>query len=272
MIAYTNPILPRFVIGLLALLTVSTVTAQTIISVNINENQGRRAMAPGDLAGANSDVRVANWTDVDVGTSSLAGDSIVYNDGTAVGGEFSIDFDLTNTFLGVTTLTNDAQMYAGKATATQNSGVDTVTLNNIPFAQYDIYYYGTGQNSAGGRGGLAAVDDVAFGESGFDGEVFYIRNGSSANADGTGYVVATTTSYDSGEPTNVASANYAYFGGLSGDTQVISMQAIEMGDGTNFRFDISGFQIVQVPEPRFYAAALGLAVVALTIASRRRRG
>lgn len=246
----------------LSVILAASASAQTIISININETNNRVPMLPGSLAGAPG-VRTDNWNNMTTNSAPRTGSTLIYDDGSAIDDSFEVTFALPTGYAAETTNTNDVLMYTGSSNMT-NANVASFTLENIPFAQYDIYVYARGQAGGGGRGGSVTLD----------GETYFIRNAPSVTDTGDGYVVATTTSYvPNVDPvTNVANANYAYFGGLSGADQTVSLQALFMGDASNLRFQVYGFQIVAVPEPGEYALFAGLAsLLGLMIYRRRSR-
>lgn len=225
-----------------------------IIGVNVMANAGQRAIAPSDLAGAG--YRVANWNNIRAGNFTLLGPAVVYDDGTTVGGSFSVQLTAQNTFQAASTLTNDLQLYNGNVDIT-NGNTATVALSNIPFQAYDIYVYTRGATTAGGRGGSIQLAG--------DATTYYVKGGVNPDVNGNGYVQLTTTNYD---PPNTAAGNYISYTGLSGASQSFTLAALNMGDATNHRLGFYGFQIVEVPEP----AAAALAIGGLLFCLRPRRG
>lgn len=247
-------------ITLAAALIAINADAQTIISVNLDENQGRRPMTASDLAGVSADsTRVANWNNLNsVNNGALTGDSAIYDDGSTVGGAFEVVL-LTDrqTFQGETSLINDPQMYSGSTQIWQNDTM-SLDLTGIPFSNYDIYVFTTGGSST--RGGSIGLNG---------GTTYYNRGGGKPDASGNGYTLITTTSFNPSDPSAVGSGNYVHFDGLSGSSQTINVITLDMGDASTQRQAIHGFQIVQVPEPSTYALAFG-AIIILAAGLRRR--
>lgn len=233
-----------------------------VISFNLSDNppSGTDAfMSAGDLAGA--DFRVGNWNNINTGPNqSLTGDSIVYSDGSTVGGAFQIDLSTTTTGTVASSLTNDALMFAGVSDL-QDGHTATLELSNIPFNSYDVYVYAVG--SASNRGGSIELDGAT---------TYYVIGNNTPADDGSGYILATSTVYDSENPgSGIAMANYALFSGLSGNAQTVNLAALDMGNAFD-RLRFTGFQIVDtsaVPEPASAAAILGLLSL-ISFLTRRR--
>lgn len=253
---------------LLGLPIVAQVSAAPgIISISLDDSHsGRAAMLATDAAGV-SGVRVTNWNNVRMTSGSVTalGTNLVYSDGTSVGGTFSAAFNLRSTSIAPsTTETNDARLFQGFSQL-GNFGTDPVTAGNltltgIPFASYAIYVYVTGQQT--NRGGSISLGD----------ETFYIRGGTTPSSDGSGYLLATSTTYDAAALASVSGGNYVLFDGLSGASQTISLEALFMGDSTNLRFNIAGIQIVDtsIPEPSQAGLFFGLLMLAVFGLRRRR--
>lgn len=244
-----------------ATLFAANLSGQTIISINMDENQDRRAMTLTDLAGVTGDsVRVANWNNLpSTSTITLDGADLVYDDGSTVGGTFSVTLTTPRqTFQGETSLTNDPQMYAG-STQVWNDQSFTIELSDIPFSNYEVYLYTTGGSNS--RGGSIARTG---------GDTYYNRGGSSPDSSGNGYTLITTTTFNPSDPTSVGIGNYVHYEGLSGANQTFTITTLDMGDTLNQRMALHGFQIVQVPEPGVYALLIGSAAL-LGVYFRRRR-
>jgi hypothetical protein len=132
-----------------------------------------------------------------------------------------------------------------------------VTFNNVPFAEYDLYFYVMGQ-AASFRGGSIELEG---------GPIYYFRGGTAPNDDGTGYVELTTTTI--GEPPvkqEVNEGNFISFRGLTSSNATVTTTAHLWGD--NARAQVYGFQVVQVPEP---AVSGMMALAGVLLWARRRR-
>lgn len=252
-----------------ALATALTAQAQQVISVNVYNNGGTpRQMTATDVAGAV--YRVANWNNFAPNTSVITTNSFTagwtYNDGTAIASSaenaFTVSSSVRSTWANPAEGTNDSALFSGLSEL-QNGTPLTFTLNNIPFAQYEIYVYAT-------RSGAKWGGSVSIGS-----ETFYLRNGNATVTSSNDYVKATTTSFSglaADANTIEAGANYSLFTSLTGSSQTITIQALDLGDGNPYRFNVYGFQIVEViPEPSSAAALAGLVcLVGVTLRRRRR--
>lgn len=217
-------------------------------------------MLVGDLAGAPG-VRVGNWNNFNQNNALLdASDSVIYEDGTLVGGSFSMSFTFTG---GIGTggnfgnrtgeSTNDAQLFNGVADVFTSA---TAAFSNIPFAAYDLYVY--------------MFDDGASRIGGFTvgSTTYYARGGAGMpNTSGTGYVLSTDTTIVNGVDASVTQGNYVKFSGLTGSDLLLTLFAAD-GSTTTERSKVAGFQIVQVPEP---SRAVLLMIAFSAITARRGR-
>ncbi len=129
----------------------------------------------------------------------------------------------------------------------------SVTLTQIPFAQYDIIVYFSAD--VAGREG-----DVTDGAT-----TFSFNTVGPASVSGTNALFAQTTDVLGSYAT---AANYAIFSGLSGVSQTITVQ---MRDNDEWG-GIAGFQVVSaIPEPASAAALMGVLALVPAFARRRRR-
>ncbi|MBN1361098.1 MAG: hypothetical protein JW993_10915 [Sedimentisphaerales bacterium] len=194
-------------------------------------------MEPTDLAGAPG-IRVANWNNLTNLNRTLGDDeAVVYDDGPAVDGiGISIDTprnwsnrDNNNSYQ------NDQIMYNGVIDCFND--ITTLTLMNVPFDQYDVYFYM--RDDGASRAGSFTL---------LGGPTYYLR-GTTGNptADGEGYVLSTDTTMTAGDNASIDPGNYAVFQGLSGDS-VFEITAVNAGDGT-MRNKWAGFQIVGTVDP-----------------------
>lgn len=244
-----SPVTFAFIAGVSA-----SLNAQTVISFNVADT--RINMATSDLAGAVE--RVGNWNNYNNQTA-LDAQGFVYDDGSLIAETFTVIRTGGNPAQIDNFSTNDDRMYSGNVDM-QNGSTYTLDLANIPFAQYDIYVYVRGTSST--RGGSVALGS----------ETYYVKNGSKANSDGTGYTLITSTVYDPENPgVGIAAGNYIVFEGLSGANQTITMEVLDMGNASIQRLNYAGFQIVQVPEPETFALIAGVVIALGVIGVKRRK-
>jgi hypothetical protein len=218
--------------------TVVPASAKVISVTLANATSGSPGrMVSTDLAGA-PDVRVANWN-VLTNTNLTLGDNetVVSDDGSPVDG-IRVTITTPRSFSNRdnnSSYKNDQIMYNGVIDCYNDT--TTLTLTNIPFGQYDIYFYMRDDGTA--RAGAFTL---------VGGPTYYLR-GSAGNpaADGTGYVLSTDTTMTAGVGTSIDAANYTVFLGLSGDN-TFQITAVNAGDST-MRNKWAGFQIVSKSDP-----------------------
>jgi hypothetical protein len=145
---------------------------------------------------------------------------------------------------------DDAMMWSSEWDLFSGSPSDmNITVTNVPYAQYDVYFYVDDADSASTRGGDVVANGVT--ES--------ITMFSSSTG---GYTeVDSQFTWNSGT-TGVGS--YLRIEGLSGDLDLDMFAR----NSTTPRLRMSGFQIVAVPEPSA-AALLGLGGLALILRRRK---
>ncbi|MFW6153761.1 MAG: PEP-CTERM sorting domain-containing protein [Planctomycetota bacterium] len=256
----------RTLLTLVAVMALAGTATAGIISINVNEANGRVPMGPNDVAGAAPEIRVGNWNNYECGTVSLPAEidspvagAFVDDGGTPVGGDVAIEVAGPGGWVGATSATNDRLMYTGAHMLMADGGTVTYTLTDIPFALYDLYVYAQGQSVSGAnfRGGSVELDG---------GPVYYTQGGNSPDESGDGYVPMTTTSIPASPvEDDIAFGNYAVFGGLTGADQTLTATSYLWTD--HARMQVYGLQIVEVPEP----ATLGLlALGGLAVLKRRR--
>lgn len=143
---------------------------------------------------------------------------------------------------------------AGPATWNPPVTQDTISLTNIPYAQYDIYVYvsdDTAGRIANVSNGLLTYDLSAMGAAAISG----------ANAS-----LIQSTDTTGANPT----ADYVVFSGLSGSTQTITVSPGDTNPSDSAWVGLAAFQIVAVPEPGTMALA-GLGGAALLVLASRKK-
>jgi len=126
----------------------------------------------------------------------------------------------------------------------------SVSLTQIPYAQYNIYVYFS--SDAADRPGYVTDGTTSY---------FFNTLGAASIAGGNALLVQTTEASNANHP----GANYAVFSGLNSAAQTITVQ-MEQSDMWG---GIAGFQVVAVPEPG--VLSLGALSVLVLGASRRFR-
>ncbi len=213
--------------------------AQRIISVNVNEGNGRVPMSELDLAGAPG-VRTNNWNNFPAGNNrTILGEDLVFADGTTVGAPFSIVVAGPPAWTAESTDVNDRLMYRGCYQIQSDEGTVTITFEDIPFKYYQIYVYISGQRN---RGGSVQLEGD---------QIYYIRGDVFPDEDGEGYLHATTISVDPENPAAVNNGNYVMYDQLEGKTQTVTCTAYkELYQTDHARFNLFGFQIIELEDDR----------------------
>jgi hypothetical protein len=251
-----------FIVSLLAAAALgSTASACRAAIMSFTLTNTTTGMAATDVAGAPG-VRVGNYNNVQIGsgnqTSNITLNTIKDDSGATVA---SASLTLTpsagqnNGVAGNVGGTNDQALFSNfyDQFATPPS---TVTITNIPYASYDVYFY---------RNGTEANAATRAGQFTIGAQDRYVRGGlPDPTSTGTGYVLSNDTTNTGG---SITQGNYVVFTGLSGSSLTASFNGVNAGD-TTLRNKVVGFQIVQTPEPAS-AGLVGLA--GLGLLARRRR-
>jgi len=250
----------RIILSLLVVCVLTTVTQVRAASIGMNFTcdggfcDEPNDLLPGEVAGL---VPQANWnnangpysgTEADIfgPLSGLLADDAGVNSGaslTWIGGD-------GDPGTGTSIATPDGKLFQGIIQGHALSSIPIeVTVDNVPYAQYDVYVYvGEFFNTTSS----ARIGD----------QTFYYD--ATSNFDTDGYVQATATTI-----AGASLASYVLFEGLTDNSFTL-----ELIRRTGSRTGISGFQIVEtaaVPEPSTYAmAAIGL-VGMFAYRLRRRR-
>ena len=221
------------------------------ISLNFASGSGEPAatfdMASGEVAGV---VPLSNWNNLHGPSNTVTGLLGETGAPTTAAASWTSNGTHDNIFLTVSpgNFTMMKSHLDARASGFGSPEDATVTVSSLPAGianLYDVYVY------------FDAVTDngLVFANYTIGATTFYIQD--TSNFTGT-FVQGTGTTPD----TRTAGANYVKFSGLTGDSFTL------VADSENFRAEISGIQIVAVPEP----GGAGLAALgALALARRRRR-
>jgi hypothetical protein len=219
---------------------------------------------PAQSAGAPG-VRISNWNNLYGGTPTVVGGSNVFS-GTLGAGSVKLS---DGTTAAATTVswsypgwygngsggTDDRAMFSGTFDpfGGTSNGLTYLTVATVPFDHYDVYFYTGFGDGFTGRGGSVTVSD------GINTITRYIQTLASEPSPDV-YTESTATSWAA-----ATAGTYVHFTGLRGSTLTIS--TVDLGGS---RFQISGMEIVQVPEPST-CILLGLGGAGLLFGIRRRR-
>ncbi|MGE9266784.1 MAG: hypothetical protein ACQKBY_01705 [Verrucomicrobiales bacterium] len=247
---------------LIGLVTCPKVSAATMIGLNLTGNASGAAgavMATDDLSGAPG-VRQDNWNNVGLNTTDTVS-TAVYEDGTAVGGSFTVHFsNLDSGGAGTrngTANTDETQFYSGVYDEYSNdlNSPTTLEVRNIPFAVYDVYVYM--RDDGADRAGVFQIGSTTY----------YARGGAGNPSDaGTGYVLSSDTDPGAADG-DIDQGNYVVFRNLTGADFDLITAAYNTSAAAD-RNKWTGLQIVQVPE---VGSSALLVISGLLISLRRRR-
>jgi hypothetical protein len=238
------------------LLIIPTAVQAAIISFDFT--YGTSGMAATDQAGAPG-VRAANYNNVGITSTSTAVSltTVKDNSGSTLSGVTMTFTPGSSTVTpGAASGTNDTNLFSNfydefGAPAAQ------VQVTNIPFAQYDVYFY---------RNGVESNAATREGQFTIGAQNRFVRGGlANPDSSGNGYVRSNDTTDSGGSTTQ---GNYVVFSGLSGSTLNASFVGTNAGD-TTLRNKVVGFQIVEVPEPSI--AGLIFTAAAAFLVRRRQR-
>lgn len=195
---------------------------------------------PADTAGV---VSQANWTNA-LGTGGTATDVL---NGSGAASTLDVSWGSGESWnWNTATNTSDGKLLDGWISTNTIGQASTLDITEIPYAQYDLYLY-SGHDRATG-----AIFTITEAGSAFASTTL------SENVDAAALAAAPFTYVDGTNGTG----NYALWSGLSASTLNISMIS-----DTN-RMALSGFQIVEVPEP---SSTILLGLSGLALFFRRRK-
>lgn len=243
-------------LGLLITVVVQA-SASDAATVGINFSNGTATydLAASDVAGVVAD---DNWNNV--GGASLSGNVTTSNlvDGSGI----ATTLDITTTFTtggraGPTTSSSPNDKLFNRH-AWFSGGSETVTIDEISYATYDVYVY-TGSDTSG-------ADGRTYGFTIGSTTIYSAETAGDSFNDVDGFIQAVGTSHATAN-----SSNYVLFSGLTGSSFTLS------ADASSGRASLDGLQIVEatvVPEPNamilILSGMIGV-VVAGTVRRRNRR-
>ncbi|MCC5805826.1 MAG: PEP-CTERM sorting domain-containing protein [Opitutales bacterium] len=259
-------------------------SAGPVISLNLipNDTGGAYNLQAEDVAGVEAR---ANWNNA-VATASnygtVSASNLVNDLGAATGADFSYFVTGSGQGRGGSFFTagtapeatpDDLMMKASLGTF-DAGGITNYRITGLPTdftgPGYRVYAYWGGKSAEFGPDDTIrdTYSITAAGDPG-DGATFvmgYTGSGADSHWDGT-YALSTITSQDDFEASDLGQYNYILFEGLSADSFTISVtQGAERRHG-----QLSGLQVVAIPEPSTYAALFGAFALGWILLRRRAR-
>ena len=221
------------------------------IGVNTGPNRGTADEGPANnvlpSAAVAGVVPQANWNNRNEGNFNPGTDLVDSNGGTLVGTTASVSTQWTNGVANHGSASGDQILMNGGLDG-GNTTTLSMTVNNVPYALYDVYVYFDGGNTSGLNGTYTADDGVA--------------PQSALGTDNSNWNTTPGFVLDTG-----SGGNYLVFSGLTGSNLTVSSLPTVTGGVT--RAPLNGIQIVEVvPEPSTSILAL-LGLVGFV--ARRRR-
>jgi len=173
------------------------------------------------------------------------------------------------------TLTPDQQLYNGAVTSAPSSWSQELVLQNVPYAQYDVYLLVNAPRVASDTPDIiGSVQDFAGGVVGGAGTTYYFQDSNQQNAlipPSLGYVQATGTTLGGA----TTGANYIVFTGLTDPNQTFDLLNLTPADQPySNNISLGAVEIVNtanaVPEPSTYAMLAGAGAFLMLFRRRRK--
>jgi len=240
-----------FLAAITSLLLAGGAAHAAVISVNFSE-KGESPLAASDSAGV---AAATNWNNVTAGGTGATALNLKDNSGSATTADVTIAMtgsgskspDITPPVTDP-----DTRMLIDEVRAFR-AGTYSVSLSEIPYAQYDVYVYFVDQSTTNSSLNRSITDGTTT-------YLFRTPVNDQSFFETNGFVRSTDTTAGG----NNDIGNYVLFEDLTGTSKTLTLAIPDGGE----RVGVSGFQIVEVPEPASLAL-VGLG--SLLIVGRRPR-
>ena len=235
-----------------------------VISVNFRSPDGDGKSFVTGNAGV---IDAGNWTNISAGYHptpapySITSNDLIDDTGTATTADLSVTTSGHYASVPGEHSTQNAHLFKAYVDTFDNE-TNTFTIADIPYAQYELYYYHDGGS-----------EDVTKGiKVTLNGGTAYYSHELATNfpIDGTATDFVQYKNTNESTAQTDAGGNYMHFEGLSGDLTIQVEAPTTSGWTYPYRAATSGFQIVEVPEPATMAL-MALGGFGLLLGRKRRK-